>query len=108
MRNWTFSAGSLALAATMAVAIAGCESRADLGPVADAKSVKAIHDAFVSGKAAATEKKAGPVGTGWATIRGQFVYDGDPPAMPPYNVTKEPEFCTDHGTAPAQEMLVVD
>jgi len=86
---------------------AGCENRVDLGPVADAGNAKTIRDALASAKAAPAEKKAA-VGTGWATIRGQFVFDGDPPARPPYAVNKEPEICTDHGKAPLQETLLVD
>ena len=35
------------------------------------------------------------------------MYDGDPPQMPPYDVTKEHEICTVDGKAPPQETLVV-
>src|SRR3954462_1823688 len=108
MRHRISFYGSLALVAIVAAVLSGCENHVDLGPIADAKSASAIREALVSSKAAGPEKKAGPVGTGGATIRGQFVYEGDPPKMPPYNVPKEPEFCTDHGKPPAQETLVVD
>ena len=40
------------------------------------------------------EQAAASTGTGWATIHGQFVFDGTPPPMPPYNVTKEQDICT--------------
>lgn len=90
------------------VALFGCNSRVDLGPVADAGAAKAIHEALANAKPAEGETApSAPTGTGWATLKGQFVYDGDPPAMPPYNVTKEQDICTIGGKAPLQEKLVV-
>ncbi|HEX4413609.1 MAG TPA: hypothetical protein VH107_08270 [Lacipirellulaceae bacterium] len=97
----------VALFAVTLLALAGCSDRARLGPVADAASVKAIHEVLATSKSAAGEQAAVTTGTGWATIKGQFVFDGDPPAMSPYNVTKEPEICTINGQAPLQETLEV-
>ncbi len=88
--------------------LAGCNAHVDLGPVADAASAQAIREAF-AGKAAAGGAKAARVtGTGWATLGGQFVYDGEPPQMPPYNVTKEADICSINGKPPLQETLLVD
>jgi hypothetical protein len=89
--------------------LAGCEGRVNLGPVADAASAKTIREAFASGKGGGGEKAAAkPTGTGWGTLRGQFVYDGTPPEAQPYAVTKEAEVCAPAGKAPLQETLVVD
>jgi len=94
--------------ATVSVAVtAGCGSRAELGPIADASAAKAIRDVLVTAKAGGAQAAAGVTGTGWGTIKGQFVFDGDPPQMQPYGVTKEHEICTINGTAPLQETLVV-
>jgi hypothetical protein len=98
------SLGVIAVAATMLV---GCNSSSKLGPVANATSVKAIREVLLAGKAEGGEKAAAPTGTGWATLKGQFVYGGDPPKMPPYNVTKEHEICSINGQDPPQETLVV-
>lgn len=109
MRSCGSITGRLALVAVAAAALVGCNSGVDLGPVADATSAKAIREAFAAGAAAGAEKAAAkPMGTGWATIRGQFVFDGTPPQMQPYGVTKEPEVCTEGGKAPLQETLLVD
>jgi hypothetical protein len=109
MSSRTTFTGLLSIAAVAAMLLGGCQERVDLGPVADAASAKAIRDSFASKKAAGGEKAAAkPIGTGWATLRGQFVYDGTPPQMPPYSVTKEAEICAPGGKAPLQEMLVVD
>jgi hypothetical protein len=86
---------------------AGCGSRAELGPIADASTAKAIRDVLVTAKAGGEQVAAGATGSGWGTIKGQFVFDGDPPQMQPYAVTKEHEICTINGTAPPQETLVV-
>ena len=95
--------------ALIAVAMqGGCNQRVDLGPVPDA-GAEAIRTAFASKEAGGGEKAvAKPTGTGWATLRGQFVYDGTPPEMTPYSVTKEMEVCAPGGKAPLQETLVVD
>ena len=51
--------------------------------------------------AAATAAAAAPVGTGWATLKGTFTFDGDPPAMPPYAVNKDQAACAPGGTGAA-------
>jgi hypothetical protein len=94
------------LAVVSAVALAGCNRSAELGPVADAGTAEAIRKALSAGDAESGQAAA-PTGTGWATIKGQFVYDGDPPKMPPYEVTKEHQICTENGKAPPQELLIV-
>jgi hypothetical protein len=95
------------LLASFGVALVGCGGSADLGPVANADAAAAIRKSLEEGKAAAGDSAAAPTGTGWATIKGQFLFDGDAPAMQPYNVTKEHEICTISGKAPLQETLVV-
>ncbi len=108
MRSRALFVGSIGLFAVVAMMAAGCDRHVSLGPVADVATAKTIREAFLSGNTAGAEKAAKPMGTGWATLRGTFVYDGTPPTMPPYNVTKEPEICTINGAAPSQETLVVD
>lgn len=99
-------AGATALAM---VVLAGCSQPANLGPVADLNAAKAIRETLTSeDAAAAATDAAAATGTGWATLRGQFVYDGTPPQREPYNVTKEHGVCTDGGRPPLQETLVVD
>ena len=106
----SFRVTDLLVAAVAAVIASGCDRpQVDLGPVANPVAAKTIREAFTAGaKETTADKAARPVGTGWATIKGQFVYDGEPPAMPPYNVTKEPEVCKINGESPKQETLKVD
>jgi hypothetical protein len=109
MRSSIRKSGSI-VAAFVAFIVSGCETaQVDLGPVANPTAAEAIRTAFSAGaKEASTEKAARPVGTGWATLKGQFVFDGNAPAMPTYNVTKEPEVCKVNGQSPPQETLLVD
>jgi hypothetical protein len=95
--------------ALAALALAGCNEQADLGPVADAATVEAYRTALAAtAESAEGGEAAAATGTGWATVRGQFVFDGTPPQMPPYNVTKEHSICSVNGKPPLQETLLVD
>jgi hypothetical protein len=92
-----------------AATIVGCNRQVDLGPVADIQTARTIREALTAGGAAeGGETAEAATGTGWATLRGQFVYDGTPPERPPYNVSKEHNICAPGGQAPPQEKIVVD
>ncbi|MCH2114990.1 MAG: hypothetical protein MK171_08785 [Pirellulales bacterium] len=90
--------------------VTGCQRAEELGPVAEPASVAEIRQAFSSGAdALASDGAAIATGTGWATLRGQFVYDGTPPQMKPYDVRGEDRAkCSRAGKAPLQETLLVD
>jgi hypothetical protein len=92
------------------LALAGCNRDYDRGPTADLATADTYRTALIA--AASSEgdaaSAAGPTGTGWATVKGQFIYDGDPPQMPPYNVDKEHNICSVNGQIPLQETLLVD
>jgi hypothetical protein len=94
--------------AVIVAPLAGCGRNTDLGPVANPEAAAAIYSALTAGKADAGASAAvASTGTGWATIKGQFVFDGDAPQMNPYSVSKEHEICTINGQAPPEETLVV-
>lgn len=94
----------------IAVMAVGCTAETDLGPVANARTAGEIRKAITGGESTTEgeEEAEASTGTGWATIRGQFVFDGTPPQMQPYNVTKEPEICAPGNQPPLQETLLVD
>ena len=92
-------------------ALVGCNRREDLGPIADAAASTKIRQALIPGaESSASSGAASEVvtGTGWGTLRGRFIYDGEPPQMQPYNVNKDMEACTVGGQPPLQETLLVD
>ena len=99
----------MGMAACVAAALTGCDQQANLGPVANIQSAEAIRKVLTAGSAGGEQgAEAVSTGTGWATLRGQFVYDGTPPQRAPYAVSKEHNICAPGGQAPLQEKLVVD
>ncbi len=89
--------------------VAGCQRADELGPIASAASANTIRTAFADGAGeSGASSEAAITGTGWATLKGRFVFDGTPPAMPPYNANKDQATCTIGGKAPLQETLLVD
>jgi hypothetical protein len=64
---------------TVLLALVGCERKFyDPHPAPDAEVVAMIR---AGGGGAATAETAAASGTGWATLKGQFVLDGDPPEL---------------------------
>ena len=64
------------------IAMVGCARPEPLGPVADPQMAKEIRLAIAGPTATeGGEEEAGPIGTGWATLRGQFTYPEAPPEM---------------------------
>jgi plastocyanin len=98
-----------AMLGACAAALVGCTQEYDRGPKANLATAETYRKALiVAGTGEDAAATAAPTGTGWGTIRGQFVYDGDPPAREPYGVTKEQNICSVNGEIPLQETLVVD
>lgn len=87
----------------------GCQRPDELGPVAKSSTVSTLREAFASGDGEAGSAGGSvSTGTGWATLKGRFVFEGTPPQLDPYNVNKDMEACTAGGKAPLQETLLVD
>jgi hypothetical protein len=110
--NVSSKPGWLAAACAVALGAAslGCQQSTTSEPVANVTKVVAVRKALFGDSAGGDEgAAAAPVGTGWATLKGTFTYDGSPPAMPPYGpVNKDHAVCAPGGQPPPQEWLVVD
>lgn len=99
----------LLLIAVSGLSSLGCQRTDELGPVASASSTSAIREALASGDGnSGGTAAAASSGTGWATLKGRFVFDGDAPQMAPYNANKDMETCAPGGKAPLQEKILVD
>jgi len=94
--------------AVFALLASGCRRGDELGPVADATVATSIRTALSQGSDGAGGGTAAPTGTGWATLKGRFIFDGTPPTMPPYNVNRDQATCNINGRAPPQETILVD
>ena len=89
--------------------VVGCQRPAELGPIASANAASTIRESLLSGAGeSGSQAGAAATGTGWATLRGRFVFDGTPPTMEPYNVNKDMATCTVGGKAPLQETVLID
>ncbi len=88
--------------------LVGCRRVTDLGPVASPSASAKVREALMGDSGGGEGGTAVSTGTGWATLKGKFIFDGDPPQMQPYNVNKDMAACTINGKAPLQETLLVD
>ena len=101
----TFSA---ALVVCTLLAASGCRRGDELGKVADARAIMSIRTTFSQGSEGAGRETAAPTGTGWATLKGRFIFEGTVPQMQPYNVNRDQATCNINGRAPLQETILVD
>jgi hypothetical protein len=106
--NHQFTLGFLGTWALVALSAVGCGSQVDLGPVGNLPTALDIRTALGGRGDSGGAQAAASTGTGWATLRGRFVYDGTAPQMTPYSVTKDQATCAPGGRAPLQETLLVD
>jgi len=91
-------------AATMWMLVVGCRPNDAVGPVASSSSFEGIRTTFSDGSGGASSAGANAsTGTGWATLKGRFVFDGTPPTMAPYNANATLATC-----APGGKALIVD
>ncbi len=75
----------------------GCGRSVSASPNPQPAVAAEIREALLSGASAAATAEAEPTGTGWGTLRGKFVYAGDPPAPGTISATKDTEVCTSAG-----------
>lgn len=91
----------------MALSVVGCSRGSEDPIVANLTAAEKIRTALV-GEGGGAGAEAAATGTGWATLKGKFTFDGTPPTMPPYAVNKDQATCAPGGQAPLQQFLVVD
>ncbi len=99
---------SVALVVCALLAASGCRRGDELGKVADARAIMSIRTTFSQGSEGAGGETAAPTGTGWATLKGRFIFEGTVPQMQPYNVNRDQATCNINGRAPLQETILVD
>ena len=99
---------AILVASASIIAASGCQRGEPLGPVANANEVSRLRAAMSSGSGGGAATQAAKTGTGWATLKGRFIFDGTPVQMEPYNVNKDQAVCMPGGNAPLQESLIVD
>lgn len=107
--NRRFAAPTITLIVGMLlVGSVGCQRGDPLGPAAELSEVTRIRQSMGSTSGGGGAKQAASTGTGWATLKGRFVFEGTPVKMEPYNVTSDLDTCMKGGKKPLQESLVVN
>jgi hypothetical protein len=95
----------------LAVGLAGCGPGRVTGPVADAAAAAALRQTLLAagaGEAGEATAEAGPVGTGWATLRGRFLFAGTPGERKVLVVDKDMEVCGKGGMKLYDQSLRID
>jgi len=95
----------------LAVGLAGCGPGRVTGPVADAAAAAALRQTLLAagaGEAGETTAEAGPVGTGWATLKGRFLFAGTPGERKVLVVDKDMEVCGKGGMKLYDQSLRID
>jgi len=95
----------------LAVGLAGCGPGRVTGPVADAAAAAALRQTLLAagaGESGEATAEAGPVGTGWATLKGRFLFAGTPGERKVLVVDKDMEVCGRGGMKLYDQSLRID
>ena len=94
--------------AAFVVLTTGCMSERVETPTADVDAAKQLRVVLASTTAAGGGAAAAASGTGWGTLKGRFVFAGDPGAPKPLNADKDMEVCSKAGMKLLDRSLLVD
>jgi hypothetical protein len=86
----------------------GCGPGRVDAPVADVAAAASLRESLASGASETSAAETAPVGTGWATLKGKFLFAGTPAERKPLIVDKETEICTPGGMKLFDQSLRVD
>jgi hypothetical protein len=87
----------------------GCRPERVASPGADAEAARTLKATLVSASnAASAAVAAAPTGTGWGSLKGRFVFAGDPGAAKPLLADKDTEVCSKAGMKLLDRSLLVD
>ena len=94
--------------AAFVVLTPGCMSERVESPTADVDAAKQLRVVLASTTAAGGGAAAAASGTGWGTLKGRFVFAGDPGAPKTLNADKDMEVCSKAGMKLLDRSLLVD
>ena len=102
--------GMVALAGLAVVwAAAGCNPALVSGPVADRIAAATLRESLLSGEAAGEEvAEVAASGTGWGTLKGRFVFAGNPAEPTALLVDKDTAICSRDGRKLYDQSLRID
>lgn len=86
----------------------GCGGREDTGPRADPNTVAMIRTSLSAGAPAVETQVSAAEPTGFATLKGSFRFEGQPPSTPALSITKDEAVCAPGGKSVYDQDFVVD
>ncbi len=90
--------GCLGIVTLLALASSGCGRNVSASPSPQSAVAADIRKNLLSGASAeGGEEATAATGTGWGTLRGKFVFAGDPPQPGTLDVNRDTEVCTADG-----------
>lgn len=95
-------------AAVLVPLVSGCGSDRVAAPSADAGRAAELRSRLASASPAVAAADAVPVGTGWATLKGRFVFAGDTGTPRALVADKDTEVCSKDGVKLLDRSLLVD
>ena len=98
----------LGLVGLVLVAAAGCKAERVVTPSADTEAAGRLRATLVSASSGGGTAAAASTGTGWGTIKGRFVFAGDPGTAKPLLADKDTEVCSKGGMKLLDRSLLVD
>jgi hypothetical protein len=86
----------------------GCRPERVASPGADAEAARTLKATLVSASTGGGATAAASTGTGWGTLKGRFVFAGDPGTAKPLLADKDTEVCSKGGMKLLDRSLLVD
>jgi hypothetical protein len=90
------------------VAAHGCGAGSVAGPAPDFEAALVLREKLASATGATEAGEEKPQGTGWATLKGRFIFAGAPGDAKPLIVDKDTEVCSKGGMKLYDRSLMVD
>ena len=103
------SATAAALLLLLPALTTGCTAERVATPAADAEAAKQLRATLVTASVGGGgESAAASTGTGWGTLKGRFVFTGNPGSPKPLVADKDTEVCSKAGMKLLDRSLLVD
>mgnify|MGYP003326036550 CR=1 FL=1 len=103
------SATAAALLLLLPALTTGCTAERVATPAADAEAAKQLRATLVTASVGGGgESAAASTGTGWGTLKGRFVFTGNPGSPKPLVADKDTEVCSKGGMKLLDRSLLVD
>lgn len=106
--RWVNSVWSFAGSLVLVVGVSGCGTGMVAGPAPDFDAARALREKLATATEPGEAADETPQGTGWATLKGRFVFAGTPGAAKALVVDKDTQVCSKDGMKLYDRSLMVD